>query len=60
MFLHPEGVERAQPGVSTPGTPFAGGTLKGRQSKRRHNAGQTRTHLSPLSVRTICLDGSQG
>ena len=48
MFLHPEGVERAQPGVSTPGTPFAGGTLKGRQIKRRHNAGQTCTHLSPF------------
>ena len=25
MFLHPEGVERVQPGVSTPGTPSHGG-----------------------------------
>src|ERR1700730_17730805 len=49
MLLHPEGVERVQPGVSTPGTPSPRrGALKGRQIKRRHNTGQTCTHLSPF------------
>jgi hypothetical protein len=43
MFLHPEGVERVQPGVSTPGN-----TVPRRQIKRRHNAAQTCTHLSPF------------
>jgi hypothetical protein len=48
MLLHPEGVERVQPGVSTPGTPAHGGALEGRQTRRCHNTGQTCTHLSPF------------
>jgi hypothetical protein len=49
MFLHPEGVERTQPGVSTPGNTLPRRrALKGRQIKRRHNAAQRCTHLSPF------------
>ena len=49
MFLHPEGVERVQPGVSTPGNTVPPRRApKGRRIKRRHNAAQTCTHLSPF------------
>ena len=49
MLLHPEGVERVQPGVSTrEHWPTAARALKGRQIKHRHNAGQACTHLSPF------------
>jgi hypothetical protein len=51
MLLHPEGVGRVQPGVLTPGnTVPRRRALKGRQIKRRHNAGQTCTHLTPLQL----------
>jgi hypothetical protein len=51
MVLHPEGVERVQPGVSTQGIPSPRRqALKGRQIKGRHNTDQTSTHLSPLQL----------
>jgi hypothetical protein len=53
MLLHPEGVERVQPAVSTPGTPSHGDALKGRQIKRRHNTGQTCSYLSPFQGETF-------
>src|ERR1700722_12888403 len=46
MLLHPEGV--GKPGASTPGTVPERRALQGRQIKRRHNTGQTCTHLSPF------------
>ena len=49
MFLHPEGVERGSARGFNPGnTVPRRRALKGRQIKRRHNAGQTCMHLSPF------------
>jgi hypothetical protein len=49
MVLPPEGVERVSARGFNPGDPVPRRrALKGRQIKRRHNTGQTSTHLSPL------------
>jgi hypothetical protein len=49
MFLHPErGREGSARGFNPGNTVPRRRALKGRQIKRRHNAGQACTHLSPF------------
>jgi hypothetical protein len=60
MLLHPEGVERVQPGVATreprPTAARPEGAAGQASPQRRSNVYASLA----LSGRTICLDGSQG